>query len=58
MDTIQLTPQQITDLARPFVGMLDVLKAFYADPSNAKAYREWHIEQYGCEPKVEGFYGK
>ena len=53
MDTIQLTQEQVTDLARPFVTMLDAIKSFYADPANKKAYREWYKEKYGCYPKDE-----
>lgn len=58
MDTIQLTPQQVTDLARPFVGMLDAIRAFYEDAENEKKYREWHMSRYGCYPRDEVFYGK
>ena len=53
MDKIQLTQEQVTDLARPFVTMLDAVRTFYADPINEKAYRKWHKERYGCYPKDE-----
>lgn len=58
MDTIQLTPQQVTDLARPFVGMLDAIRAFYADAENENKYREWYKDCYGCYPKDEVCNGK
>ena len=48
-----LSQNQIEDLARPFVGMVDVLKDFYKDPQNEKRYREWYMKKYGHEPTDE-----
>lgn len=45
-----LSQNQITDLARPFVSMVDVLTDFYKDPQNEQAYREWFLKKYGHEP--------
>lgn len=49
----KLTPNQITEMARPFVGMVEALTTFYADPQNEKAYREWYLKKYGHEPTDE-----
>ena len=49
----ELTNDQITELARPFAGMVDVLKAFYSNPQNENAYREWYFKKYGHEPTDE-----
>jgi hypothetical protein len=48
---IQLTPNQVTDLAEPIVKMLDTISKFYENPDNMRGFREWHIQKYGCEPK-------
>lgn len=48
---IQLTPTQVTDLAKPIVRMVDTISKFYENPDNMKGFREWHIRKYGCEPK-------
>ena len=50
MTTIEITPEQVTDLARPFVGMVDAIVEFYKDPKNQQAYREWYLKKYGHEP--------
>ena len=44
---ITVTPQQIADLARPFVGMVDRLKAFYDDPEYEREFQEWYLKEYG-----------
>ena len=50
---MQLEETQITELAKPFVGMLDAISSFYADPHNAEAYREWYKAKYGTSPESE-----
>jgi hypothetical protein len=44
-----MTPQQVTDLARPFVSMIDTIVSYYQDPEHEKAFREWYLERYGKE---------
>jgi hypothetical protein len=50
---VELTQDQITELARPFVGMVGALREFYSDPQNEKKYREWYLKKYGHEPTDE-----
>ena len=50
---IKLTEDQINDLARPFIGMMDALKEFYKDPENERAYRKYFYEKHGYEPTDE-----
>ena len=53
MPKIKLSSSQIKNLAKPLVGMAQTIADFYKDPQNEKAYREWYIKKYGCEPKDE-----
>lgn len=53
MPPIELSSSQITNLAKPIVGMVQTIADFYKDPQNEKAYREWYIRKYGHEPKDE-----
>ena len=48
--TIELTSAQVTDLANPFVNMIDNISKFYENPNNEKGFREWHLKKFGCEP--------
>ena len=48
-----LTHSQVTDLADPFVAMIDSLVEFFKDPENKSAYQKWYREKYGCEPEME-----
>ena len=48
-----LTQSSIDTLALPLVGMVDVIKEFYKNPENERAYREWHKEKYGSYPSDE-----
>lgn len=50
---IELTPGQITDLAKPLVGMVQIITDYFKDPQHEKAYREWYIKKYGKEPEKE-----
>ena len=50
MQIMELSPEQVTDLARPFIGKVEALNSFYADPQNRKAYREWYKDKYGNYP--------
>lgn len=52
-NTAYLSKQQIEDLARPFVGMVDRIVAFYEDPENERNFQEWHLREYG-HPAPEG----
>lgn len=47
---IDLTYSQTTDLAAPFVSMIDTISKFYENPNNDKGFREWHLKKFGCEP--------
>ena len=47
---VELTPAQITNLAKPLVEMVQTLREFYKNPKNEKAYREWYFQKYGHEP--------
>lgn len=51
---MQLENAQITELAKPFVAMLDSIGEFYKDPQNIKRYREWHLKKYGRLPGEDG----
>ena len=51
--SINLTDSQVTDLAKPFTGMLDSISKFYENPNNKKGFREWHLKKFGCEPGDE-----
>lgn len=48
--TIELTSSQVTDLANPFVSMIDNISKFYENPNNEKGFLEWHLKKFGCEP--------
>lgn len=48
---IDLTPSQVTDLAKPFTNMLDSIAKFYETPEVKKGFEEWHIKKFGCKPK-------
>ena len=50
---MQINSTQVTDLASHFVNMRGQLESFFNDPDNQKAYREWHLKKYGCEPDKE-----
>ena len=50
---MELNTTQITNLARPFVGMVGQIGEFFKDPQNQQAFREWHLSKYGCYPKDE-----
>lgn len=44
---VTLTPQQVDALARPLVGMVDRIRAFYDDPENEREFQEWYLIEYG-----------
>ena len=50
---VELSPAQITNLAKPIVGMAQAIQDFYKDPQNEKRYRDWYFQKYGHEPKDE-----
>lgn len=50
---VELSQSQITNLAKPIVGMAQVIQDFYKDPRNEKRYREWYLHKYGHEPTDE-----
>jgi len=52
-NTATLSKQQVEDLARPFIGMVDRIKAFYDDPANERAFQEWYLKEYG-HPAPQG----
>ena len=43
-----LTDEQVTDLARPLVG---ILEAFYQDPKNEEDFQKWLTERGNNENK-------
>lgn len=51
--TTSLSKHQVEDLARPFVSMVDRIKAFYDDPKNEQGFQDWYLKQYG-HPAPEG----
>lgn len=40
--TTSLSKHQVEDLARPFVSMVDRIKAFYEDPKNERDFQDWY----------------
>ena len=48
---MQLEERQLTELAKPFVAMVDSIREFYNDPVNKEKYREWYLKKYGLEPR-------
>ncbi len=51
MERIELSQEQINNLARPLVGMVEVITDFFKDSQNEKDYREWYFKKYGRYPK-------
>ena len=47
---IELTSSQVTDLAKPFINMLDSIAKFYENPKVKKGFEEWHLKKFGCKP--------
>lgn len=50
---MDLTEEQLNNLARPLVGMLSVMENFFNDPQNESAYQKWYFEKYGRSPEDE-----
>lgn len=48
--SIKLTEYQVTDLAKPLVGMIDTIAKFYENPEVKKGFEEWHLKKFGCKP--------
>ena len=48
---MQLENTQVTELAKPFIEMVDSLNEFYNNPENKRKYNEWYLKKYGSEPK-------
>ena len=48
-----MTEQQVTDLARPFVSMIDTVRSYYQDAEHEQAFQKWYLERYG-EKAPEG----
>ena len=49
-----LTREQISTLAKPFVGMGQAMADFFKDPQNEQEYQEWYKSKYGHYPHDEG----
>lgn len=47
MINVTLTSQQVEALARPLVGMVDRILAYYDDPEHERAFQEWYLKEYG-----------
>ena len=41
--------RQTEDLARPFIGMVETILAYYQEAAHEEAFREWYKERYGAE---------
>ena len=50
---VELNVNHITNLARPFVGMIGQIEEFFKDPQTQQDYREWFIRKYGRSPEDE-----
>lgn len=50
---IELSQEQVNNLARPIVGMVETITDFFKKPQNEQAYREWFFKKYGHYPKNE-----
>lgn len=53
MERIELSQEQINNLARPLVSMVEIITDFFKDSQNEKDYREWYFNKYGRYPKDE-----
>lgn len=51
--TVTLSKQQIEDLARPFVGMVERIEAYFDDPKNERDYQEWYLQKYGHPAPIQ-----
>ena len=51
MPPIELSQEQVNNLARPLVGMAQNIADFFNNPQNAQAYQEWYLKKYGYYPK-------
>lgn len=50
IEVIDLTPSQVTDLAKPFTNMIESITKFYENPKVKKGFEEWHLKKFGCKP--------
>lgn len=50
---MQLEDNQVTQLAKIFVNMVDKLDEFYSDPENKKKFLDWHLRKYGHLPNEQ-----
>lgn len=48
-----LSSSQVYDLARPIVGMMEKIMAYYQDPENERVFQEWYLRKYG-RPAPDG----
>lgn len=48
-----LSSSQVYDLARPIVGMMEKIMAYYQDPENERAFQEWYLAKFG-HPAPDG----
>lgn len=53
MPPIELSQEQVNNLARPIVGMVEKIADFFKNPQNEQAYRDWYYKKYGQYPKDE-----
>ena len=42
-----ITPEQVKQLARPFLGMRERVLDFYKEPKHEAAYQAWYLKEYG-----------
>ena len=50
---IELSKEQINNLARPLVNMSQIINDFYKNAQNEQSYREWYHNKYGRYPTDE-----
>lgn len=47
---LELSQEQLNNLATPVVSMVDSIAEFFQHPQNEKAYQEWYRTKYGYYP--------
>lgn len=48
-----MSQEQISNLARPLVSMVEIITDFFKDSQNERDYQEWYFKKYGRYPKDE-----
>lgn len=53
MERIELSQEQVNNLARPLVSMVEIIMDFFKNSQNEKDYQDWYYKKYGQYPKEE-----